>query len=133
MRELHFPHPSDFRDVYERLRADDDDVTAFFCGHDGLAVTVVSELLRLGYRIPADKTVVGFGDFSSASQITPALTTVRLPGRDIGIAAVRLLLDRMRSDDQSIASAQRVYVVPRLIERESSGRASVEALQKRHA
>ncbi len=134
VRELHFARPSDFRDLYERLRADGDDVTAFFCGHDGLAVTVVSELLRLGCRIPADKSVVGFGDFSSASQIAPALTTVRLPGRDIGIAALRLLLDRMRSDHQPIASAQRVYVVPRLIERDSSGpvATSENGRQKRH-
>ncbi len=121
VHELQFLRAPDFRQTYEQLRASGIDVTAFFCAHDGLAVTVVSELLRLGCRIPDDKTVVGFGDFSAASQITPALTTVRLPGRDMGIVAVRLLLDRMRADDRSIASAQRIYIVPRLIERDSSG------------
>lgn len=123
VHELHFPRPSDFRQAYERLGEAGSDVTAFFCAHDGLAVTVVSELLRLGYRIPEEKTVVGFGDFSAASQITPALTTVHLPGRDMGIAAVRLLLDRMHGGNRTIASAQRIQVVPRLIERHSSGRA----------
>ena len=54
--------------------------TAFFCAHDGLALTVVSELLRLGYRIPEDASVVGFGDYSAAIQISPQLTTVKVHG-----------------------------------------------------
>ena len=69
------------------LQAEGSSPTAFFCAHDGLAVTVVSELLRLGYRIPEDVSVVGFGDFSSAKQISPELTTVRLPGQEMGAHA----------------------------------------------
>jgi len=69
--------------------------TAFFCAHDGLGVTVVSELLRLGYRIPEDVSVIGFGDYQSATQISPPLTTVTMHGRQIGASCVRILDDRL--------------------------------------
>ena len=80
-----------------------------------------SELLHLGYKVPDDVTVIGFGDFSAARQITPTLTTVRLPGRDMGRAALRLLMDRIRLGTQNLESAQRLYIVPQIVERNSSG------------
>jgi LacI family transcriptional regulator len=121
VHEMKFQENSQFSGAFRDLRERTSGVTAFFCAHDGLALTVVSELLRLGYKVPEDMTVVGFGDFSAARQITPQLTTVRLPGRDMGIAAVRLLMDRIRLGARNIGSAQRLYVVPQIIERDSSG------------
>lgn len=121
IHEMKFAENAQFSKAFRELRQKTDSVTAFFCAHDGLALTVVSELLRLGYRVPDDMTVVGFGDFTAARQITPQLTTVRLPGRDMGMAAIRLLIDRIRLGNRNIAVAQRLYVVPEIIERESSG------------
>jgi LacI family transcriptional regulator len=121
VHELKFAENAQFSEAFRRLRERTSDVTAFFCAHDGLALTVVSELLQLGYKVPDDVTVIGFGDFSAARQITPQLTTVRLPGRDMGIAAVRLLLDRIRLGTRNITSAQRLYIVPQIVERHSSG------------
>jgi len=95
--------------------------TAFFCAHDGLAVTVVSELLHLGYRIPEDASVVGFGDFSAATQISPALTTVRVEGVEFGAVAVRLLLERLEAKGEGDHPARRVLITSRLIERRSCG------------
>ncbi len=39
--------------------------TALFCAHDGIAVSAISELLRMGIRIPEDISVVG-ADFPQA-------------------------------------------------------------------
>jgi LacI family transcriptional regulator len=121
VHELKFSDNAQFSEAYRRLRTEAPEVTAFFCAHDGLALTVVSELLHLGYKVPEDMTVVGFGDFTAAQQITPTLTTVRLPGRDMGIAAIRLLMDRIRLGARNIASAQRLFLVPQIVERNSSG------------
>jgi LacI family transcriptional regulator len=121
IHEMKFAENAHFSAAFRELREKTGGVTAFFCAHDGLALTVVSELLRLGYRVPEDVTVVGFGDFTAARQITPQLTTIRLPGRDMGAAAVRLLIDRIRLGARNIGVAQRLYVVPEIIERESSG------------
>ena len=94
--------------------------TAFFCAHDGLALTVVSELLRLGYRIPEDVSVIGFGDYSAATQISPQLTTVRVHGRQIGSGLVRLLDDKITGRIPP-DFALRVMVASDLIVRESTG------------
>ncbi len=94
--------------------------TAFFCAHDGLAVTVVSELLRLGYRLPEDASVVGYGDFSAATQISPKLTTVRSQGREMGVNCVRVLDDRINGR-LTPGIPLRVIVAGQVIERASSG------------
>jgi len=120
VHELKFAESTGFVDSFKALTKSGVAVTALFCAHDGLAVTVISELLQLGYRIPDDITVIGYGDFSAARHITPQLTTVRLPGRDMGIAAVRLLLDRIRFGPRNIGSSQRLYMVPQIVERASS-------------
>jgi len=125
IHELSFAENSGFLESFLALQAKGVEVTAFFCAHDGLAVTVVSEMLRLGYNIPDDMTVIGYGDFSAAKHITPQLTTVHLPGRDMGIAAVRMLLDRMRFGPRNIGSSQRLYLAPRIVERASSAPARV--------
>ncbi|MBY3488654.1 LacI family DNA-binding transcriptional regulator [Rhizobium laguerreae] len=95
--------------------------TAFFCAHDGLALTVVSELLGLGYRIPDDISVVGFGDYSPATQISPALTTVRMEGQECGAVGLRLLLERIENPRLPGMPARRIMIASRIIERRSAG------------
>lgn len=94
--------------------------TAFFCAHDGLAVTVVSELLRLGYRIPEDASVIGFGDFSAATQISPHLTTVKVYGREMGSACVRILDDRIHGRMDAGIPVRHI-VTGKIVERASVG------------
>jgi LacI family transcriptional regulator len=124
LHDMRFEPELTFTQAFQSLRAQDIDPTAFFCAHDGLAVTVVSELLRLGFRIPEDVTVVGFGDFSSATQISPQLTTVTLPGQEMGACCVRLLDDRLNGR-LPVDQRFRITVAGRMVLRASSGRASV--------
>ena len=107
-----------FASAFQGLVAQGSRPTALFCSHDGLAVHVVSELHRLGYKVPEDVSIIGYGDFAAALQISPPLTTIRLPGEDMGVAAFRLLLERMNSSRRQLPP-QRVMVVPTLIERGS--------------
>lgn len=109
-----------FTEALRGLRARGVHPTAFFCAHDGLAVTVVSELLRTGCRIPEDVSVIGFGDFSSATQIAPQLTTVRIHGGEIGAAAVRLLDSRVHARIPPEVPV-RVQIACRIVERSSCG------------
>ncbi len=94
--------------------------TAFFCAHDGLAITAVSDLLSRGWRIPEDVSVIGFGDFIAAQQIRPALTTVRVHGRRMGRSALRHLVTRLRSADWPTYPV-RLQIPNTLIERSSTG------------
>jgi LacI family transcriptional regulator len=109
-----------FAAAFDRLTAGGARPTAFFCAHDGLAVTVISELLARGLRIPEDASVVGFGDFSAALQILPRLTTAKVHGAEIGAMAVRLLDARINTPDFP-AFPVRILVPARIIERQSVG------------
>ncbi|WP_333835043.1 LacI family DNA-binding transcriptional regulator [Rubrimonas sp.] len=105
-----------FGPLLDAVIENDEMPTAFFCAHDGLAVTVISELLTRGLSIPRDASVIGFGDFVAAQQITPRLTTIRAPGRRLGAMAVRVLHARIEAPDDPHV---RVRVPPALLERES--------------
>lgn len=119
-REMKFETEMRFTEQLLKVQAEGFHPTAFFCAHDGLALTAVSELLRLGYRIPEDATVVGFGDHSAATQITPQLTTVKVHGLEIGKGLVRLLDDRIHARINPDVP-QRVMLTSHIIERASSG------------
>lgn len=119
-REMQFQHEMRFTEHLRELHADGFEPTAFFCAHDGMALTVVSELLRLGYRIPEDATVIGFGDYSAATQISPHLTTVKVHGFQIGAGLVRILDDRLKGRVPPEVPV-RISFVSHIVVRESSG------------
>lgn len=72
--------------------------TAVFCGNDLLAFGALIECARQGVRVPEDISIAGFDDLDFASQIRPALTTVHIPVREIGIRAAEYLLARISGE-----------------------------------
>lgn len=122
LHAMQFEEQGGFADAYRALKEKGIQPTAFFCAHDGLALTVVSELLGQGYRIPDDISVVGFGDFSAAKQISPPLTTVRMEGQECGAVGLQLLVERIERPRQQGMPARRIYVASKIIERRSTGR-----------
>lgn len=119
-REMKFEAEERFTEHLLAAHADGFYPTAFFCAHDGLGVSVISELLRLGYHIPEDASVVGFGDYSAATQISPRLTTVTNTGQQVGAACVRLLDDRLTGREPP-GIALRISIANRIVERDSCG------------
>jgi LacI family transcriptional regulator len=76
--------------LWERLGRDG--FTALVCGNDLLALGAVMECAAQGVDVPRDLSIVGFDDIELSSEITPSLTTMRVPSGDVGrIAAERLL------------------------------------------
>ena len=69
-----------------------DKVDAIFCPTDDLATLCIAPLKAMGYRIPEDIALVGFGDLPGAQHTTPPLPTVRLPLEKQVYAAIDLLL-----------------------------------------
>jgi LacI family repressor for deo operon, udp, cdd, tsx, nupC, and nupG len=76
----------------ERLLARTERPTAIFCFNDEMAMGVVEVARRLGVRVPAQLSVVGFDDIRFARHMDPPLTTIAQPMRQIGEGTVRLLL-----------------------------------------
>jgi len=66
--------------------------TAMFCFNDEMAIGALEVAHRLRIAVPDDLSVVGFDDIRFAKHLTPALTTVAQPMRQLGEGTVRLLL-----------------------------------------
>jgi DNA-binding LacI/PurR family transcriptional regulator len=69
--------------------------TALLCANDLMAIGALEYCRSAGIRVPEDLSIVGFDDVPIASLLTPALTTVRQPAREMGYAAAKLLFDRL--------------------------------------
>ncbi len=92
--------------------------TAIFCATDLAALGALNGALRLGLRVPADVSIIGFDDIEGVADISPALTTVRQPVGDMAAQAVRLLTSFLNGNPVA-ESESRVVVNPRLIIRQS--------------
>jgi len=66
-------------------------VTGIVCASDMLALGAIRAVRRLGLRVPADVSVVGYDDSAIMNCTDPPLTTVRQPIEAMGQAAVDLL------------------------------------------
>jgi len=69
------------------------EITAVFCLSDAMAVGALSVLRQRGIDVPRRMSVVGFDDISLAAELTPALSTVRVPLVQLGEAAMRMIID----------------------------------------
>lgn len=66
--------------------------TAIFSSNDEMAVGVYKAAAEAGLSIPEDLSVVGYDDAPIAARVTPGLTSVRAPIRDMGRAAADALI-----------------------------------------
>ena len=67
-----------------RLLALPDPPTAIVCQNDRMAIGCYEALKEAGYRIPDDMSVVGYDDEEIARHLSPMLTTLVLPHREMG-------------------------------------------------
>lgn len=105
------------RALLRRLMQTNPRPTAVICGNAHITVGAVLEALHLGLRVPEDVSIVGYDDIEVMSHLPVPVTTVRVPGAEIGRTAARLMLDRLEG---------RPHLVPpeaeaKLIIRGSSG------------
>ncbi len=84
---------SDLLDLHPR-------VTAVMCGNDLVALGVIKAARERGLQVPGDLAVAGFDDFDFAAAVDPPLTTVRIPGYEMGRYAAATLLDAVASGDR---------------------------------
>lgn len=96
--------------------------TAIFAVNDMTAIGVMGALRDLGYTAGRDVAVVGFNDIPIAADLPIPLTSVRSPLREMGNAAARLIIDRLKEPLSARApnSSSQIRLHPGLIVRESS-------------
>ena len=67
--------------------------TAVFAASDQMALAVLEVAQQLGIDVPTDLSLVGFDNIPESALSEPPLTTVAQPIREMGRAAVTLLID----------------------------------------
>lgn len=95
--------------------------TAVICVNDFLAFGALLQCQALGIRVPEDMSIAGFGDIQFAPELTPALTTVRMPAAEIGRLAGENLLRRFRAPRTAACAARRIRLEAPLVVRASTG------------
>ena len=75
----------------KQLLDQDSSITAAFAAGDAIAIGAVKALNDAGLHVPEDFSVIGFDDLDLSAFLSPALTTVRQPRREIGRTAFEML------------------------------------------
>jgi len=91
--------------------------TAIFASSDMAAFGTLRAARAAGLLVPRDLSVIGFDDIPEASFVSPALTTVRQPLREMGRVAVRQLMSMLDAPRQP---PTRLVLETELVEREST-------------
>lgn len=103
----------------ERLIQSGDPVPqGIVCANDEIALGVLVGALARGYAVPGDIAITGFDDVPMATLVTPPLTTVRQPIRDLAATAARLLLQDAAGD---LLSSEPVVLPTSLVVQGSCG------------
>ncbi len=77
-------------------------VTAVMCGNDLIALGVAKAARDRGLSIPGDLAITGFDNFDFAAAVDPPLTTVRIPGYEMGRYAANALLEAVDKGDAPV-------------------------------
>jgi len=83
---------------------DDQRPTALFASNDEMAAGVLAVAHSMGLGVPDDLSVAGFDDMPLASQVWPALTTIRQPISAMSAKAADLLLQQLRGEPEDRAA-----------------------------
>lgn len=90
--------------------------TAIFVASDHMAIASMAAIHSLKLNIPEDISVIGISDIKASAYLTPPLTTVSIPQKEMGELAAETLLQRMKGDN---TITKQIYVPCKLIIRNS--------------
>lgn len=108
--------PSDHKQVkefIERMRPD-----GVVCSNDRTAAELIGTLTDLGIKVPDQIRIGAFDDVRYSHLVSVPLTTIRQPCAQLGAAAVRAMIERLR---EPTMSARDIHVDFKLIVRRSCG------------
>ena len=104
-----------YMDMLEYLKKKPKLPTAYFADNDMIALGAMKALREMGYRIPEDVSIVGFDDLPFSEIASPALTTLRVPNKEMGRMAVRRVAEMI--DGIAADAVTKTQVCPRIIYR----------------
>lgn len=106
--------------AFNRLLERKTKFSAIFAGDDEIAAGVVKAMQDADIKVPEEISIVGFDDIPLAEHMSPPLTTIRQPTLEMGGAAAKLVLNKLKGKE--------VHKVPRVFPPELIIRKSVRSL-----
>ncbi len=91
--------------------------TAIFAGSDSIAVGIYKAARELNLKIPEQLSVVGFDDSQYAEILSPMLTTIHTPIKEMGQRAIEIIV---KSIKEKKIFKETLVLYPTLVEREST-------------
>jgi LacI family transcriptional regulator len=76
--------------------------TALLCANDLMAIGAMEYCRSAELRVPQDVSIVGFDDLPISALLTPRLTSVRQPAREMGYRAATALFDLLENDESAV-------------------------------
>ncbi|WP_283677067.1 LacI family DNA-binding transcriptional regulator [Clostridium perfringens] len=98
----------------ERIIKNNKKVDAIFYSSDVMAIGGMKYLIRNGYKIPEDISILGYDNINICSYMEPELTTIAQPIYKIGESSCKLLMDLI--NNKSLKS-KIINLEPSLVER----------------
>lgn len=92
---------------------------AIFTINDGVAIGAMYIIKDLGIKIPEEISIIGFDDSPHSSYFKPSLSTVWQPTYEMGMLSARILLKRIKANND-ISAVRIESLFPELVIRGSS-------------
>ena len=89
---------------------------AIFAGSDSLASCILGTLYSMHYLCPEDVGVIGFNNLPFSAHMIPPLTTIDIPTKDIGVAAIHRIIEMIKGRN---IKKRKIVFATKLIERKS--------------
>ncbi len=94
-------------------------ITGVWAHNDIMAAGVMKELYKRGRSVPDDLSVIGMDDISLANILTPELTTIKQPFKEMTEKAVAMIT---MQKEQHVIPDRRIVLEPSLIIRETTAK-----------
>jgi len=91
--------------------------SAVFCANDLAALGALKACAMARVSVPREFSIVGCDDIETAQLVTPELTTVSIPAREMGARAARLLIRRLSGEEGGLAARATRPLPVRLVTR----------------
>jgi len=89
------------------------EIDGIFASSDVIASEVIQACRKLGREVPQQLRVVGYDDSLVASLVSPRLTTIRQPVREMSERTIRLLLQQIEGEQVPMSNRFQVTLVVR--------------------
>jgi DNA-binding LacI/PurR family transcriptional regulator len=117
--DIHYAEHSPLaREIARNMLSAEARPEAIFCWTDSCAFEVMSAALELGLRVPDDLAVIGYDNSPLCDLAQNNLTSIDQSGRQLGMEAARLLLERI----EGRRNPEFILLEPNVVERNSTGR-----------